>query len=97
MLIVRDRGEEATFVFEEIAHPRPAGQHKLSHILDDLGLLLGGESGEPLGEALCEKLGQSGGPQASWRNGVGDEGVWAHHFALPGQEDEVTRDSVRGS
>ena len=53
--------EEATFVFEEIAHARPARQHKLSHILDDLGLFLGGESSEPLGETLREeKLGQSG-------------------------------------
>lgn len=24
-VVVRDRGEEATFVFKEIAHPRPAG------------------------------------------------------------------------
>lgn len=61
VVVVRDRGEEATFVLEEIAHPRPAGQHKLSHILDDLGLLLRRESGEPLGETLREKLGQSGG------------------------------------
>jgi hypothetical protein len=61
-LEVRGRGEEeATFVFEEIAHPRPAGQDKLSHILDDLGLFLGGESSEPLGETLRENLGQSGG------------------------------------
>lgn len=61
VVVVRDRGEEATFVFEEIAHPRPAGQHKLSHILDDLGFLLRRECGEPLGETLREKSGQSGG------------------------------------
>jgi hypothetical protein len=51
-VVVRSRGEEATFVFKEIAHPRTAGEHKLSHILDDLGLLFGRESGEPLGETL---------------------------------------------
>lgn len=61
VVVVRDRGEEATFVFEEIAHPRPAGQHKLSHIFDDLGFLLRRECGEPLGETLREKSGQSGG------------------------------------
>jgi hypothetical protein len=49
---VRGRGEEATFVFKEIAHPRPAGEHKLSHIFDNLGLLLGRQSGKPLGETL---------------------------------------------
>jgi hypothetical protein len=57
-VVVRDRGEEATFVFKEIAHPRPTGEHKLSHILDDLGLLLGRESGEPLGETYFALAGQ---------------------------------------
>lgn len=41
-----------TFVFQEIAHPRPAGQHELSHILDDLGFILWRKSGEPLCKAL---------------------------------------------
>lgn len=41
-----------TFVFQEIAHPRPAGQHELSHILDDLGLILWREGGKPLCKTL---------------------------------------------
>lgn len=64
-------GGSATFVFEEIAHPRPAGQHELSHILDNLGLLLGRESGEPLGQALRRNL--LVGFKPGGRNGVGDE------------------------
>jgi len=47
---------EATFVFEEIAHSRPARQNQLGYIFDDLGLLLGGESGEPLSKALRKDL-----------------------------------------
>ena len=68
----------------------------MSHILDDLGLLLWGESGEPLGETLRgEKFGVSR-PQACRRNGVGDEGGWTYHFALPGQKDEVAGNTVSG-
>lgn len=47
---------EATFVFEEIAHARPARQNQLRHIFDDLGLLLGRESSEPLSKALRRNL-----------------------------------------
>lgn len=43
---------EATFVFEEIAHARSTLENQLGHILDNLGFLLRGESGEPLGETL---------------------------------------------
>lgn len=62
---------KATFVFEEIAHARPARQNQLGHILDNLGLLLGRESGEPLGEALRRNL--LVGFKPGGRNGVGDE------------------------
>lgn len=41
-----------TLILKEIAHPRATGQNELGHILDDLGLLLGGESSEPFGKAL---------------------------------------------
>lgn len=41
-----------TFVLEEIAHAGAPGEDELGHILDDLGLLLGRQGGEPFGEAL---------------------------------------------
>lgn len=41
-----------TFVLKEVAHPGATRQNQLGHILDDLGLLLGGQSRKPFGEAL---------------------------------------------
>lgn len=41
-----------TFVFEEVAHPRPSREHKLRYILDDFGFVFGRECGEPFGETL---------------------------------------------
>jgi hypothetical protein len=41
-----------TFVLEEVAHARAAGEYQLRNILYDLCLILGGERGEPLGQAL---------------------------------------------
>lgn len=90
----RYRGEDATFVFQKIAHPRPAGQHQLGHILDDLGLLLGGESGEPLGEALERRKSKSDwasdrGDSTS-RRGLGWVTRGTHHFALAGEQNQIT-------
>lgn len=47
--------DEATFVFEEIAHAGATRQDQLGHILDDLGFLLGRESSKPLGQTLRYK------------------------------------------
>lgn len=41
-----------TFVLEEIAHARAPSQHELRDILNDLGLVLGREGGEPFRQAL---------------------------------------------
>jgi hypothetical protein len=41
-----------TFVLEEIAHARAAGEHELRDVFHDLGLFLGRERREPLGKAL---------------------------------------------
>ena len=41
-----------TFVLKEVAHAGTAGEHELRHIFHDLGLVLGCQCGEPLGEAL---------------------------------------------
>lgn len=43
---------EQTFILKEVAHARAAGQDQLRDILDNLGLVLGGQSGEPFGQAL---------------------------------------------
>lgn len=50
--ILGKSGHNHTFVLKEVAHPRPAREHKLSHILDNLGLFLGRQSGEPFGKTL---------------------------------------------
>jgi hypothetical protein len=42
--------KERTFVLKEIAHPGATGQDELSHILDNLGLLLRRESRKPFGK-----------------------------------------------
>lgn len=49
-----DPGElaELAFVFEKVAHASPPSQDKLGNVLDDLGLVLGRQSGEPFGQAL---------------------------------------------
>jgi hypothetical protein len=60
-----------TFVLEEIAHSRPAGENKLGDIFDDFCFLLGRECGEPFGETLdfnCE-------PKVMCESMVGDENV----------------------
>lgn len=41
-----------TFVLQEVAHARPTRQDELGDVLDDLGLVLGGERGEPFGQTL---------------------------------------------
>jgi hypothetical protein len=41
-----------TFVLEEVAHARAAGEDELRDVFDNLGLVFGGEGGEPLGQAL---------------------------------------------
>jgi hypothetical protein len=38
-----------TFVLEEVAHARAAGEDELRDVLDDFGLVFGCEGGEPLG------------------------------------------------
>jgi hypothetical protein len=38
-----------TFVLEEVAHARAAGEDQLRDVLDDFGLVFGCERGEPLG------------------------------------------------
>lgn len=43
---------EGTFVFDEVAHARPAGEDELRDVLDDFGLVLRRQSGEPFGQAL---------------------------------------------
>ena len=71
-----------TFVLEKIAHTSAAGEDELRDIFDDLGLLFGRESGEPLGQTLilfAISL-QVGGQGAATRT---------YHFALPRQQDEV--------
>lgn len=40
-----------TLVLEEVAHPCPSGEHKLRHVLHDLGLRLARQGLEPLREA----------------------------------------------
>ena len=41
----------ATFVLEEVAHAGSAGEDELRDVLDDLGLVLGRQGGEPFGKA----------------------------------------------
>lgn len=41
-----------TLVLEKVAHPRSSGQNKLRNVLDDLGLILGREGGEPFRQTL---------------------------------------------
>jgi len=40
------------FVFQEVAHTRSSREHKLGHILDDLGFVFGRQCGEPFGKTL---------------------------------------------
>jgi hypothetical protein len=85
---------EATFVFEEVAHSRPARQNQLGHIFDDLGLLLGRESGEPLSKALRRDLlvgFKPGGAESGWATRTG-----THHFALSGEQNQVAGRSQWG-
>ena len=42
---------EHTFIFEEVAHARPAREDKLRNVLDDLRLRLWRESREPFRKA----------------------------------------------
>lgn len=48
----RKRVREPTLVFQKVAHARAPREDELRHILDNLGLVLGREGGEPLGETL---------------------------------------------
>lgn len=41
--------QDDTFVLEEVAHARAPRQDQLRDVLDDLGLILGRERGEPFG------------------------------------------------
>ena len=43
------------FVLEKVAHASPPSQDKLRDVLDNLGLVLGGQSGEPFGQALDKR------------------------------------------
>lgn len=56
MTFERARGlrasQEHTFILQEVAHAGATRQNQLGHILDDFGLFLGRESGEPFGKAL---------------------------------------------
>ena len=44
-----ERRYGSTFVLDEIAHARPTCEDELRDILDDLGLVLWRQCGEPLG------------------------------------------------
>ena len=46
-----------TLVLKEVAHARAASKDELRDVLDDLGLVLGRQRNEPLGEALgrCQR------------------------------------------
>ena len=46
------RDPPLTFVLEEVAHARAAGEDELRDVFDNLGLVLRCERSEPLGEAL---------------------------------------------
>ena len=46
------RDPPLTFILEEVAHARTAGEDELGDVLDDFGLVFGRERGEPLGQAL---------------------------------------------
>ena len=46
------RSNPPTFVFEKIAHASSTGENELRDVLDDFGLVLGRERGEPFGQAL---------------------------------------------
>lgn len=41
-----------TLVLDKVAHPGPARKDQLRDVLDNLGLVFGGQRGEPLGKAL---------------------------------------------
>ncbi len=51
VLLIESR-KMPTFVFQEIAHPRPPREYELRDILDDLCFLLRGEGCEPLRQSL---------------------------------------------
>lgn len=84
-----------TLVLKKVAHPRPAREHKLGHILDDFGLFLGRESCKPLGQALQQRFVVSFFilflfPKFPSRYPSGGVGHETHHFALSRQEDQVS-------
>ena len=49
---VGDHAKQRTFVLKKVAHARASSEHELRDILDDLGLVLGREGGEPFRQAL---------------------------------------------
>jgi hypothetical protein len=73
-----------TLVFDEVAHASSPGEHQLGHILDNLGLVLGRQGGEPLGKALSSSISTLRCPGASWFSlnlppcpaGTGESGSW---------------------
>lgn len=68
-----ERGEDGivsnslTLVLEKVAHAGAAGEHQLRDVLDDLGLVLGREGGEPFGQTL------RGLSRGLLHSGVGDQ------------------------
>jgi len=79
LLVFGDGGP--TFVFEEVAHACSTGEDKLSDILDDLGLVFGGQGDEPFGEALRDV-------SVCLLHAV--DCVITDNFALAGEKDEVS-------
>ena len=71
--------ECCTSIFEKITHACAAGEDELGDVLDDLGLVLGRESGEP----FCETLSISVSFLRLPSNWV------TYDFTLPRKQDEV--------
>ena len=70
-----------TFIFEKVAHARASREDQLRDVLDNLGLFLGRQGGEPFGEAL--------GYVSFELNTL--SAFATHHLALAGQENQMPR------
>jgi hypothetical protein len=76
-------GGKRTFIFKEVAHPRPPREHQLRHVLDDLGFVLRAQGGEPFRQSLREIA-------SAYLAGWQTEWSATYHLALPRQEDEIS-------